>query len=234
MRVVPRFVALVTAMFVCAIGAGSASAKPHPKPHAKPHAPGGGARIVPAHVVRGLTGGELIGAGFAADYVRPVDTPSPDCRTLGRRDDILLMTPTGTTITCTVKPGTPILVFGLGSACSNIEGPPFYGEDAAAQEDCAREFNRTFALGTQVSIDGRRPVDLLTDRFEVTSPQRTVVLPENNFLGQPAGTVGTLVAVAYIGVVRGLTPGQHTIVNEIVTPEFADATTLIVNVVPGA
>lgn len=68
----------------------------------------------------------------------------------------------------------------------------------------------------------------------MASPQQTFVLPADNSFGQPAGTVGTLVADGYVGVIRRLTPGQHTIVNEVVTSEgFSIITTLVVNVAAG-
>jgi hypothetical protein len=189
---------------------------------------------VPATVVHGLTGGELIGAGFARDYATPTDAPPNPCPTLGRRGEILVMSVTGETTTCTVKPGTPIFIFGLGGACSDVEPPPFFGVDEAAQRACARQTTHDFVLDVQVSLDGGAPVEVRTDRFEAVSPQMTFVLPENNGFGLPAGTVGTLVADVYVALVRNLPPGRHTIVSNVVTADGSFTTTLIVDVVPGA
>lgn len=80
--------------------------------------PRGGVRVAPADVIHGLTGGELVGAGFARGYA---GAPSTTCPTFGRRSEILRMSPTGDTGTCTVKPGTPIVILAWGSACSDID-----------------------------------------------------------------------------------------------------------------
>jgi hypothetical protein len=225
---VARWTLLVAVVLASVISTAPASAKPDA------HKGKGNARIVPAHVIRGLTASELIGTGFLRAYTSTPETPPTDCPTFGRRGEILLMESTGQTVTCTVKPGTPVFVFGFGSACSDVEPDPFFAKGASAQEDCARAFNAEFIDRIQVTVDDREPVDLLTDRFEVTSPQRFFMLPENNFFGKPAGTEGSLVAVAYVGVIRGLTPGRHTILSDVATTEFADTTTLILNVVPGS
>jgi hypothetical protein len=194
----------------------------------------GGARVVPAHVIHGLTGGELIGAGFAQFYAGRIGDPPAICPTSGRRGEILRMSPTGETLTCTVKPGTPIYINGMGNACSDIEPAPFFGEDAAAQATCTWAFLHDFVIEINLSIDGAAPVNIRQDRFEFVSPQMTVVLPEDNFFGLEAGTTATLVAGGYLAVVRGLTPGRHRIVSEVVSSDGDFTSTLIVNVVPGA
>ena len=117
-----RTVLLVAAVVLCAWPA-AARAEGH----------GSGARLVPAHVIRGVTGGELVGVDFARDYS---GVPPPDCLRLGRRGEILQVGPNGGTITCTVKPGTPIFVFGWGSACSDID--PLYHRTRAVPEACFR------------------------------------------------------------------------------------------------
>jgi hypothetical protein len=194
----------------------------------------GGARLAPAHVIHGMTGGELVGAGFAQFYGSQVDEPPQICPMVGRRNDILRMSPTGEISACTVKPGTPIYINGMGNACSDVEPEPFFGEDAAAQAACTWAFLHDFVLEINISVDGRTPVNIRQDRFEFTSPQMTVVLPEDNLFGLEAGTTATLVAGGYLAVIRGLTPGLHRIVSEVVSSEGDFTSTLIVNVVPGA
>lgn len=161
-------VAVTVAALICA-GPAAARSEGH----------GGGARVVPAHVIHGLTGGELVGMDWARDYA---GVPTPDCLRLGRRGEILQVGPSGQdggrTVTCTVKPGTPIFVFGFGSACSDVElGTPYGAEGEAAQRNCAREQPHAGVLAVQVTVDGGAPVDIRSDRFEVTSPQMTAVLP---------------------------------------------------------
>jgi hypothetical protein len=189
-------------------------------------------RVVPAHRVVGVSGGELIGQGFARGYARPAgESPSP-CGRLGPKDKVFVVSTTGETTTCTIKPGTPVFIFGLGGACSNVEPAPFFGEDEAAQRECAEAFTEEFVQELRVSVDGEAPVDIRTDAFELFSPQMTFQLPPDNGFGIPPRS-GTLVAVTYSALIRGLPPGQHTIVIDVVTPEFAVTTTMIINVVPG-
>jgi hypothetical protein len=191
-----------------------------------------GARVVPAHVIHGVTGGELLGVAFAPSYT---GVATPDCRRLGRRSEILQAGPNGGTVTCTVKPGTPIFVFGFGGACSDVElGSPFGAEGEAAQRTCARATTHEFVLAVQVTVDGAAPVDIRSDRFEVTSPQMTAVLPEGNPFGQPAGTSAHFVADIYAAAIRGLTPGRHTVVVDVMTVFGPVGGTTIIDVVPGA
>src|SRR2546423_833837 len=123
-----RCLGAVALTLAALIGAGPAAAR------SEGH--GRGARVVPAHVIHGVTGGELAGVGFARVYA---GAPHADCPTLGRRGEILEVGPHEGTVTCTVKPGTPIFVFGFGSACSDVElGTPYGAEGAAAQRPGAR------------------------------------------------------------------------------------------------
>ena len=211
-------VGLVASVLVTGADGAAASARHTPEP------------VAPATVVRGFTGGELIGAGFKAGYSSATEIP---CLRLGRHDDILVMGFNGATTSCTVKPGTPVLVV-TGGACSDVEAPPFYGKDAAAQLACVQDLNDNFLLSISVSVDGGPTVDLLDERYEFASSQQTFLEPEGNVDGLPAGTPGTLVAAGYVGVVRALTPGRHTIVS-IVDTALGETiiSTMIVNVVPG-
>lgn len=86
-----------------------------------------------------------------------------------------------------------------------------------------------FVQELRVSVDGLPPVDILTARFEVVSPQMTAELPPDNVFGIPAQTA-TLVAHAWMAQVRELRPGQHTISVDAVTTEFAITSTFILNV----
>jgi hypothetical protein len=215
---------VAVAVAICAVPAAAAQAGDR----------SGGARLAPAHVIHGLTGGELVGAGFARFYASQTTDPPMICPTLGRRGEILVMAPTGETSTCTVKPGTPIYINGMGNACSDIEPEPYFGADEAAQAACTWAILHDFVLEVNVSVDGGTPVNIRADRYEFVSPQMTVVLPEDNLFGLEAGTTATLVAGGYLAVVRGLTPGTHRIVSKVVSSEGDFTTTLIVNVVPGA
>jgi hypothetical protein len=187
-------------------------------------------QVVPAHLIHGLTGGELAGQDFARAYA---GNEPPTCPNLGRHGEILLAG-SGQTMTCTVKPGTPIFVFGFGNACSDIDPEPFFAIGEAAQARCARENTHESVLDVQVTGDGDAPVDIRSDRFEVTSPQMTAVVPDGNPFGVPAGTTAHLVSDIYAAAIRTLTPGQHTILVQANTIYGQFDGTTIVDVIPGA
>jgi hypothetical protein len=188
--------------------------------------------VVPVHKVAGIPTGEFLGERWAEDYeAHAGDTPPPPdlCATVGRRHKALVMGPTGETTTCSVARRTQLVVFGLGSACSDVEPDPLFGADEAAQRRCATEGDYKFVKKLRVSVDGLPPVDIRTARFEVVTPQMTAELPPDNVFGIPAQTA-TLVAHAWMAQVRELRPGQHTISVDAVTTEFAITSTFILNV----
>jgi hypothetical protein len=172
--------------------------------------PAGGAAISPVHSAGGLSGSELFGAGWAAQLENPPDAFAGACMPLGKHGKIAVPVPNSDlTASCTLKPGTPVYIF-FGTECSNVEDPPFFGADATAQRACALAFDEEFFVAASITVDGGEPVDLLTPRFEVFSPQMTVDLPPDNILGVPAQTA-TFVAHGWAVIVRGLRPGEHTI-----------------------
>lgn len=218
MRHLSRTILLGAAVALCAAPAAARSERPSR-----------GVQVVPAHVIHGVTGGQLAGVDFARGYS---GVPTPDCLRLGRIAEILQVGPNGGTVTCTVKPGTPIFVFGFGSACSDIDPEPFFAIGEAAQRTCARENTHESVLEVHVTVDGGTPVSIGSDRFEVTSPQVTAAVPEDNPFGVPAGTTAHLVSDIYAAAIRSLTPGQHTILVEAETIYGQFDGTTIVDVVP--
>jgi hypothetical protein len=202
--------------------------------HASDDHAGDGA-VVPVHKVAGTPAGEFIGEGFARDYAAHAgDTPPADpCATVfGPKGEALVMGPSGETNACTVSRRAQLVIFGLGSACSDVEPAPFFGADEAAQRACAVAFDHEFVTALRVTVDDRAPVDIRRKRFEVISPQMTVQLPEDNVFGIPAQTA-TLVAHAWMAQIAELRPGQHIISVDAVTTEFAITSTVILTVVPG-
>ena len=110
---------------------------------------------------------------------------------------------------CTVRRGTAIMV-GFAPSWSNAEDP--FPATEAEQRAVLRDFNRGF---TEISVvvDDGAAVDIHRRRYAVSSPQRTVRLPEDNILGVPPQTV-TLTAAGWVVLVRNLRPGRHTIVTK--------------------
>jgi hypothetical protein len=193
----------------------------------------GGAGVAPVHSVAGLTGGELFGEAWAQLLSNPVGTFSGSCTPLGHKGKVLAPEPDENfTATCTVKPGTP-LFFLFGTECSNVEEPPFFGDTEEEQRECAIAFDQEFFVSASITVDDGEPVEILNPRFELISPQLTVELPEDNFLGVPPQTA-TFVAHGWGAIVRGLRPGQHTITVLVTTVDGFETTfTTTINVVPG-
>jgi hypothetical protein len=195
------------------------------------HRLGSAGVVVPVHNVAGTPADEFIGERFAEDYsAHAGDTPPVNpCATVGTEREALVMGPTGETNACTVGRSTQLVIFGLGTACSDVEPPPSFGADEAAQRACAVALDHEFVTELRVTVDRRRPVELRRKRFEVVSPQMTVQLPDDNVFGIPAQTA-TLVAHAWMAWVPGLRCGGHTISVDAVTTDFTVTSRFILNV----
>jgi hypothetical protein len=109
--------------------------------------------------------------------------------------------PTGIS-SCTVKPGTRILVAASSVECSTFEGN---GTTDAELRNCARQGDVQSA--PSVTVDGRAvPV------LEVETALLEIVLPADNLFGLAAGTEGLSVAHGWVALLNPLTPGSHRIV----------------------
>jgi hypothetical protein len=137
---------------------------------------------------------------------------------------------------CTIEQGTTFFT-GFGTAWSSAEDP--FPQTRAEQLALAIASDRENVAGYTVTVDGGDPVDIRTPRFELFSPQRTVLLPEDNILDNPEAGIDvpsqtvTLTAHEWGAAVRKLNVGEHTILGE---TTFSDGFVLsvphIVNVVP--
>lgn len=128
--------------------------------------------------------------------------------------------PTGVE-SCTVKPGTKIFVAASSVECSTFEGN---GTTEAELRNCARRAD--VQVAPSVTVDGQSlPVS------EVETHLLNIVLPENNILGQPAGTTGLSVGHGWAVLLHPLTPGTHTIV---IDSGAADPITTMITVDPGS
>jgi hypothetical protein len=184
------------------------------------------------HKVGGMTGSELLGEGWVQELSQPVGTFSGGCFPLGRHGKVLASEPDeNLEVNCTIKPGTPLFFF-FGSECSNVEEDPFFGETEAEQAACAKAFDEEFFVAATITVDDGPAVNVLTPRFELVSPQRSVLLPEDNFLGVDPGPA-TFVAHGWPAIVR-LKPGQHTVIVEVTDVDgFVTTAVATFNVVPG-
>jgi len=220
MRHLRRTVLVAVAAALCAAPAAAAGNDAQPS---------GEVIVAPVGKVAGLTGGELLRESWKQILSRPVDNrfvghclPLVDGKVL-----MPLPADDGTAI-CRADRGTPLFL-RFGGSCSNVEDPPYFGADEAAQQACVRAGDEGF-LAMRITVDSGPTIDIHTPRFELLSPQGRVRLPADNVLGVSPQTA-TFAAHAWGGVVSGLRPGQHTITFEIVHPEFAFTITTTLNVV---
>jgi hypothetical protein len=197
-------------------------------------------QLVPASGrLGGLTGGQLLGEEFRQIIELPLaENPLADagdsCFTTGHRKKVLLAWTRPEAPTCNVKQGTPIFVTSYFWECSNTEQDPMSagGETEAGQRRCALKSLRKNGVfdAILVSIDGRRPVNIYSDRFLAVSPQMRADLPAPNILDVPERET-TFVAAAWVAMIRPLPPGTHTIRVETVDPDgVSDVREVIVEV----
>jgi hypothetical protein len=190
-------------------------------------------RPVP-HSVDGLTGPELL----AQSWVRLLQIPAAEhpflgagdpCIRLGSHDRVLLPILTaGERTTCTIRPGTPVLLIPFTSECSDVEAPPFFAVGEAAQQACARE-NGEAVEDILISVDGGAAISIHDPSFELVSPQGTVDLPPDNILGVEPQTA-TFAAHAWAALLRGLPPGEHVITIDVVGGPLPGTSTLVLEV----
>jgi hypothetical protein len=105
---------------------------------------------------------------------------------------------------CTVKPGTKIFVAASSAECSNVEKPPFFGEDEPQLRACARR--QDVQVAPTVTVD-----DKLVPVTPVETPLLNIILPDPNVLDVPAQRALS-VAHGWVTLLHPLTPGEHTIV----------------------
>src|SRR3954454_18077131 len=109
-------------------------------------------------------------------------------------------------ITCTVKRGVDLFVFGISGERSSVEDPPFFAITEADQQACARAFDAT-AQSIAISVGGAA-VALVGPEFEVLTRQQTATLPADNILQIDPQTF-TFSAHAFGAGVRELDTGPH-------------------------
>lgn len=109
----------------------------------------------------------------------------------------------------TVPPGKR-LFFPLANAeCSSLEDPPFHGDTAEEQRDCAKGFADAINIDELFcEIDGVPVQNLASYRF--VSPQFRFTAPTPWIFGATGGT-GTAVGDGYYLLLAPLSPGSHTL-----------------------
>lgn len=173
-------------------------------------APGSEAVVAPAHG-GGMTGGQLLGEAWAtANFTGAPNPLNGNCGSLAR-DVIVAHFDDDLSARCQGTQRTRLFLF-FGTACfAKLDGA---GETEQEQLACAIEADHAIHE-LNVTVDGET-TSIVSRRFELFSPQRTVQLPEEIF-GVPEDS---FTAHAWGAVVRRLRPGLHTVSMELVAPEF--------------
>ena len=195
-----------------------------PAAQADPPAGAGAGKVAPFTSGGGVSAEEVVIASFIPSYT---GESVPACRLLGK-GKVLFAEPGST---CTVKPGTKVLVSLPGASCSDAEPAPFFGATAAEQRACALASVQD-VLRLTVSVDGGPPQNVLSDRFLIITDQFGVVSQPGNPFGATPGPT-TVVAAGYLAVLRGLPPGRHTFVVSGFAFGGSFTNSWTVNVVPG-
>ena len=168
--------------------------------------------VAPAHG-GGMTGGELLGEGWTQALSGQSAPFSGTCSTV--TGTVLVSHYEEGTAKCTATPASRLLVF-FGSFCSAAEDPLLITE--RQQLACAISSDEAID-GLTVTVDSGRAIDIHKHRFELFSQQRGVVLPADNQFDLPAGPT-TFTAHGWGAVVEELRPGRHTVVVQLVAPDW--------------
>lgn len=119
--------------------------------------------------------------------------------------------------TCVVPAGKALFVLVEANECSNIEPPPFFGDNEADLRACAAEGFDTFGGTRGLTVDGVPIADL--DAYRAQTPVFGYTLPEDNLFGLPAGTTATTALSDGIFVMLApLKVGEHSIVISVDSP----------------
>ncbi len=106
---------------------------------------------------------------------------------------------------CEMPVGMTLYVLVVGSECSTIESPPFYGGNEAELRACALQFA---PANLAASVDGV-PVRNI-EAYTTLSPMFQFYVPPDNILGAPEGTYDSI-AYQTAFLLAPLSPGEHTI-----------------------
>ncbi|WP_405477455.1 hypothetical protein [Streptomyces canus] len=200
--------AVIAAMQLWAVPAASARVTSGGEGHlAEPH-----------KKIDGVTGSDAMGEGWYRSLSLPAaENPAfgngDRCVKIGRTGKVLLAIGNGPPQTCTVPEGTAVFVIGIMAFCDNVEAPPWYGADEAAQRECAWAVLRSTTESVQFTVDGGKAIDLQKRRFEICAPLRAVQLLPDNILGVPPQPA-TFTACGWVAWLTDLAPGRHVLHSE--------------------
>jgi hypothetical protein len=139
---------------------------------------------------------------------------------------------------CVVPQGVHVFVPLIGSECSTVEPPPFFGRDEAELRRCASEAvdhtESAVDMSTMaLTVDGERIADLAS--YRAATPLFRLWLPQENLLGLEQ-TVAESVADGYQVMLSPLSLGEHEVVITVPGPQGEEpvALTYTLTVVSGS
>lgn len=114
---------------------------------------------------------------------------------------------------CVVPAGVHVYVPLLGSECSTVEEPPFFGRDEAELRQCASDAitmaGSVFDMSAmRLILDGQAVENLAA--YRAATPLFTLWLPADNVLGSPERAADA-VGDGYQVMLGPLAPGEHLI-----------------------
>ena len=166
--------------------------------------------VKPGHRVQGDTPGQWLGRWWTT--VLTTSSPEehfPGCAPLGRRVVGVFLPPWGGEATCTVRRGSRLMLVPDTTSCSDWEQPPFRGDTPAERRACASLILEGAEVH-EVTVD-RRHVQL-DDAYRAQAPDQRATLPEDNFLGAPAGTRVRFGGEGWVAFTKPLARGRHELV----------------------
>ena len=116
---------------------------------------------------------------------------------------------------CTVRHGTWIFAVGFTVECSNVEPDPFHADTPLEAARCGLREARAAATEATLAVDDREPVSVLNARFGTFMLPGRVIIPANPFAGGTPGEIMRYGGYGYVGFVRPLPVGEHTLHNHI-------------------
>jgi len=129
---------------------------------------------------------------------------------------------------CVVPAGVHLLVPLLGSECSTVEPPPFFGRDETELRHCATEAVDTAEAAQdmatmRVAVDGQSVGDLSAHR--TVTPRFPLWLPEANLLGS-SQQVADSVADGYLVLLSPLAEGEQVVTITVPGPQPGETITI--------
>ena len=121
----------------------------------------------------------------------------------------VVVPPWGGEASCTLRRGTQLMLVPDTTSCSDWEEPPFHGDTPAERRACASIILEGAGVH-EVTLDGR--LFRLDDDYRAQAPDRRATLPEDNFLGAPAGTTIRFGGEAWVAFTKPLRRGSHEVV----------------------